>query len=283
MSVIDAARTRSRINTRTPNIAVWIAGAFLGLLVVCTLAPWLFTTADPLRADIANALQAPSPKHPFGTDQSGRDVFARVLYGSRFSLAIGFGATLIALVSGLVIGALAGMMHRVGDTVLSRAIEIVMAFPEFLLALIVIAVIGPGGTSLLVAVAIAVIPAYARVARVQTLVVKRAGYVEAARTLGVSRTATVVRHVIPNTLSPLLVMAVMGIGTAITAAAGLSFLGLGPKPPTPEWGLILSEGRNFLASAWWIAVFPGLVITATVIATSTVGRYLQARGAGRRS
>ena len=283
MSVIDAARTRSRINTRTPNIAVWIAGAFLGLLVVCTLAPWLFTTADPLRADIANALQAPSPKHPFGTDQSGRDVFARVLYGSRFSLAIGFGATLIALVSGLVIGALAGMMHWVGDTVLSRAIEIVMAFPEFLLALIVIAVIGPGGTSLLVAVAIAVIPAYARVARVQTLVVKRAGYVEAARTLGVSRTATIVRHVIPNTLGPLLVMAAMGIGTAITAAAGLSFLGLGPKPPTPEWGLILSEGRNFLASAWWIAVFPGLVIAATVIATSTVGRYLQARGAGRRS
>lgn len=206
-----------------------------------------------------------------------------MLYGSRFSLAIGFGATLIALVSGLVIGALAGMMHRVGDTVLSRAIEIVMAFPEFLLALIVIAVIGPGGTSLLVAVAIAVIPAYARVARVQTLVVKRAGYVEAARTLGVSRTATIVRHVIPNTLGPLLVMAAMGIGTAITAAAGLSFLGLGPKPPTPEWGLILSEGRNFLASAWWIAVFPGLVIAATVIATSTVGRYLQARGAGRRS
>jgi peptide/nickel transport system permease protein len=281
MSVVAAGRLAVRRSA--PNAAVWVAGAFLIVLLVSALVPALFTSADPLKADIAHALQAPNLAHPFGTDQAGRDVFSRVLYGSRFSLAIGFGATAIALLCGLVIGALAGVMRQLGDGVLSRAIEIIMAFPEFLLALMVIAVIGPGEGSLLVAVAIAVIPAYARVARVQTLVVKRAGYVEAARTLGVPRMTTVVRHVVPNTLGPLLVMATMGIGTAITAAAGLSFLGLGPKPPTPEWGLILSEGRNFLASAWWIAVFPGLVITATVIATSTVGRYLHARGRGRRA
>jgi peptide/nickel transport system permease protein len=276
MSIVDAARVA--IARRAPGAGVWIAGAFLLVLVVATVAPGLFTAASPLQTDVAHALQAPSLGHPFGTDQAGRDVFSRVLYGSRYSLAIGFGATVIALLAGLVIGALAGVLRRVGDSALSRAIEVVMAFPEFLLALIVIAVIGPGEVSLLVAVAIAVVPAYARVARAQTHVVKRAGYVEAARTLGVSRAITVLRHVVPNTLGPLLVMATMGIGTAITAAAGLSFLGLGPKPPTPEWGLILAGGRNFLASAWWIAVFPGLVITATVIATSTLGRYLQSRG-----
>lgn len=280
MTIIDAVRTPIWKPDAAPG--VWLASAFLVVLVLATVAPWLFTSADPLHTDVVNALQAPSLDHPFGTDQAGRDLFARVLYGSRYSLAIGFGATLIALVAGLIIGVLAGVMHRVGDSVLSRAIEVVMAFPEFLLALIVIAVIGPGEVSVLVAVSIAVIPAYARVARVQTLVVKRAGYVEAARTLGVRGTTTVIRHVVPNTMGPLLVMAVMGVGTAITAGAGLSFLGLGPQAPAPEWGLILAGGRNFLATAWWIAVFPGLVITATVISTSAVGRHLQARTAGRR-
>ncbi|MEO7349010.1 MAG: ABC transporter permease [Terrimesophilobacter sp.] len=280
MTVIDAARAPTR--RQHAGVGVWIAGAFIVMLLLATVAPWLFTSVDPLETDVMNALQAPSFGHPFGTDQAGRDVFARVLYGSRYSLAVGFGATALAMVAGLTIGAVAGVLHRVGDSVLSRAIEVVMAFPEFLLALIVIAVIGPGEASLLIAVAIAVIPAYARVARAQTLVVKRAGYVEAARTLGLRSSTTLVRHVIPNTLGPLLVMAVMGIGTAITAAAGLSFLGLGPKAPTPEWGLILAAGRNYVATAWWIAVFPGLVITATVISTSTVGRFLQAKAAGRK-
>ena len=280
MSVLEATDIATR---RPARVGLWAATLFLCLLILATLLPTLLTGADPLRAEIAQALRGPSIAHPFGTDQAGRDVFARVLYGARYSLAIGFGATGLALVAGLIVGALAGLLHRFFDGVLSRSIEIVMAFPEFLLALIVIAVIGPGEASLLIAVALAATPAYARVARVQTMLVKRAGYVEAATTLGVPRAVSVVRHILPNTLGPLLVMAAMGIGTAIVSAAGLSFLGLGPKPPTPEWGLILSEGRNFLGTAWWIAVFPGLIITATVIATSTVGRYLRARGAGRLS
>lgn len=280
MSVLEATDIATR---RPARVGLWAAALFLCLLILATLLPTLLTGADPLRAEIAQALRGPSIAHPFGTDQAGRDVFARVLYGARYSLAIGFGATGLALVAGLIVGALAGLLHRFFDGVLSRSIEIVMAFPEFLLALIVIAVIGPGEASLLIAVALAATPAYARVARVQTMLVKRAGYVEAATTLGVPRAVSVVRHILPNTLGPLLVMAAMGIGTAIVSAAGLSFLGLGPKPPTPEWGLILSEGRNFLGTAWWIAVFPGLIITATVIATSTVGRYLRARGAGRLS
>jgi peptide/nickel transport system permease protein len=156
-----------------------------------------------------------------------------------------------------------------------------MAFPEFLLALVVIAIIGTGEVSIVIAVAAAAAPVYARVARVQTMVVARTGYVRAARSLGVHPGAIIVRHILPNTLGPLLVMATIGVGTAIVSAAGLSFLGLGPQPPTPEWGIIMSEGRNFLGTAWWIAVFPGLAITATVIATSAVGRFLRYRSEGR--
>lgn len=268
---------------RAAPAGVVAAGVVLALLLIAALAPWLLTGLSPLHTDAAASLQGPSGAHPFGTDQSGRDVFARVVYGAGYSLVVGLGATAMALVAGVAIGIASGLAPRPIDGVLSRAIEILMAFPEFLLALIVIAVVGTGETSIITAVALAAVPAYARVARVQTMVVSRAGYVRAARSLGIHPLRSVMRHVLPNTLGPLLVMATIGVGTAIVSAAGLSFLGLGPKPPTPEWGVILSEGRNFLATAWWIAVFPGLAITATVIATSTLGRYLQARSAGRSS
>jgi peptide/nickel transport system permease protein len=267
---------------RTAPAGVIAAGVVLLLLAVAALAPWLVTGADPLQTDVAHALAGPSPAHPFGTDQAGRDVFARVVHGARYSLLVGLGATALALVGGLLIGVASGLAPRLIDGVLSRAIEVLMAFPEFLVALVVIAVVGTGEASIVVAVALAALPAYARVARVQTLVVRRTDYVRSARALGVPPILNVLRHVVPNALGPLLVMATIGVGTAIVSAAGLSFLGLGPKPPTPEWGVILSEGRNFLGTAWWIAVFPGLTITATVIATSTLGRYLRARSDGRR-
>ncbi len=271
--------TRRIAAIRRPAPAgVLLSAVFLAVLLLAAVLPGLFTDHDPLRADVANSLDAPSLEHLFGTDQAGRDVFARVVYGIRYSLAIGFGATLLALLAGTIIGVASGLAPRAADGVLSRGIDILMAFPEILLALVVIAVIGPGEGSLLTAVALAAVPAYARVARVRTLTVRRSSYVSAATALGVHPAATVMRHILPNLLAPLLVMATMGVGTAIVSAAGLSFLGMGPQPPTPEWGLILSEGRNFLATAWWIAVFPGLTITATVISTSILGRYLRARG-----
>ena len=262
---------------------VLVAAVFLVVLAVAALWPGLFTRIDPLQTEISNALAAPSPAHPFGTDQTGRDVFARVVYGTQHSLVIGLVATLLALLGGLVVGTIAGIAPRAVDTVLSRIIDVLMAFPELLIALLVIAIVGPGESSLVVALAIAGVAVYARVSRIQTLVVRRSGYVRAARTLGVHPLVTVVRHVVPNTLGPLLVMATIGFGTSIAAAAGLSFLGLGSAPPTPEWGLILAEGRNFLGTAWWIAVFPGLAVTGTVIAATVVGRRLLARRAGRTS
>lgn len=262
-------------------LGVIIAAITLGLLALAALFPWLLTGESPLETDSSATLQPPSAAHLFGTDQSGRDVFARVVYGARYSLAVGLGATACALVVGVLMGVGAARGPRILDTALSRFLDVVMAFPEFLLALIVIAVIGVGGASIPVAVALAAIPAYARVARAETLVVSQTGYITAARALGVPPAAILFRHIIPNILGALLVMATIGVGTAIVTASGLSFLGLGLQPPTPEWGLILSEGRNFLATAWWIGVFPGLAITSTVLAISAVGRHLRLRGEAR--
>ena len=269
---------------RVPRFGgVIVAAVFLAVLAAAAVLPGLFTPIDPLQTEISNSLAAPSLAHPFGTDQTGRDVFSRVIHGTQHSLVIGLVATVLALVAGLVIGTIAGIAPRAVDTVLSRIIDVLMAFPELLIALLVIAILGPGESSLVIALGIASTPVYARVARIQTLVVRRSGYVRAAKTIGVHPLATVVRHVVPNTLGPLLVMATIGFGTSIAAAAGLSFLGLGSAPPTPEWGLILSEGRNFLGTAWWIAVFPGLAVTGTVIAATVVGRRLLAHRAGRTS
>ncbi|MGV8884836.1 MAG: ABC transporter permease [Microbacteriaceae bacterium] len=268
--------TRRAVAQRRPATAgVIVASTLLGMLLLAALAPTLFTHTDPLDAVIGQAMQAPSSEHLFGTDKSGRDVFARVVHGARYSLSVGFGASAVALVCGLVIGLVSGLSHRRVDAVIGRAIVVAMAFPEFLVALLVIAIIGAGERSLVAAIALAAIPAYARVARSQTLVVAQANYVTAATALGVPRWRTIVRHVLPNTLGPLLVMAAIGVGTAIVSAAGLSFLGLGPAAPTPEWGVILAEGRNLLDRAPWVAFFPGLVITVTVICTSVVGRALR--------
>jgi len=266
------ARTR-----RPPAIEVITASVFLALLVLAAIVPTLFTQLDPLDANVSEALRAPSAGHPFGTDQSGRDVFSRVVHGARYSLLVGFVASAIALVVGLLVGLVSGLSPKPVDAVLGRVVVIAMAFPEFLLALLVIAIIGAGEGSLVIAIAIAATPAYARVARSQTLVVRSSSHVRSAIALGVPRLAIIVRHIVPNTLGPLLVMAAIGVGTAVVTAAGLSFLGLGPAAPTPEWGVILSEGRNLLDRAPWVAVFPGIVITLTVVATSVIGRRLRGR------
>jgi len=272
-------RARSRFRRGTP-VGGLIALVVLAVLGAMALFPALFTGLDPLSTDVAAILQPPSWGHVFGTDQVGRDVYTRVVYGAGYSLGVGFGATLIALVVGVVLGTLAGLVPRALDGVLMRGVEIVMAFPEFLVALFVIAVLGPGPANVIIAVSVAAVPAYIRVARAETLVVRRAGYVEAAKGLGVHPFWITLRHIIPNTLAPLSVIATIGIGTAIVAAAGLSFLGLGPQDPTPEWGLILSGGRNLLAVAWWVAVFPGIFITATVIAATILGRRLRSKSLG---
>lgn len=260
---------------------LWIAGLYLALVALAAFAPDLIATHDPLQTDVRAALQPPSGAHLFGTDQSGRDVLARVVHGAARSAGIGLLATALALVAGLAVGALSGIAPRWADAVLMRVTDILLAFPEFLVALIVVAVLGPGGANVAIAVTVAAVPVYIRLARTQTRTLRVAEHVEAARILGVGRMRAFVRHVVPGVLGSLSVLATIGIGSAILAAAGLSFLGLGPAEPQPEWGLMLAGGRNVLGQAWWISVFPGLAITLTVISATVLGRALRARMEGR--
>ncbi|MEW1584328.1 ABC transporter permease [Micromonospora vinacea] len=271
-----AVRRRSR-----PRPGLLAAGAYLILLVVAAAWPAALAPGDPLAADPLAVLGAPDAAHWFGTDHLGRDVLTRVVHGAGHSLTIGVAATAIAVTGGVLLGLLAGLTHRVADEALSRTFDALSAFPMLLLALLFIAIAGPGTASLIVAIGLATLPHYARVVRGQTLVVRRSGFVEQAVTFGQSWPRLVLRHVLPNVVGPVPVLAVIGLGEAILAAAGLSFLGMGPQPPSPEWGAMLSEGRNYLQVAWWISILPGLAVTATVVSLTVVGRHGQARFDGR--
>ncbi|MFG1886095.1 ABC transporter permease [Micromonospora sp. NPDC049102] len=272
-----AVRRRAR-----PGPGLLAAGAYLVLLVVAAAWPAALAPDDPLAADPLAVLRPPGAGHWFGTDHLGRDVLTRVVHGAGHSLTIGVAATAIAVTGGVLLGLLAGLTHRLADEALSRTFDALSAFPMLLLALLFIAIAGPGTASLIVAIGIATLPHHARVVRGQTLVVRRSGFVEQAVTFGQSRPRLVLRHVLPNVVGPVPVLAVIGLGEAILAAAGLSFLGMGPQPPSPEWGAMLSEGRNYLQVAWWISIVPGLAVTATVVSLTVVGRHWQARFDGRR-
>ncbi|MER7283057.1 ABC transporter permease [Dactylosporangium sp. NPDC000244] len=259
----------------------WAPALALAVIVLAALAPRLLSGADPLAADPLAALQPPSAEHWFGTDQLGRDVFTRTVYGARYSLAIGAASTLLSLVAGGLAGLLAGLAPRWADEVLSRALDVLSAFPEVLLALLFIAFTEPGTPSLVLAIALAFAPRYGRIVRAQTLLVRRSGYVEQAVTFGLSRARLAWRHILPNVLGPLPILATIGLGTAIVNASALSFLGMGPQPPSPEWGAMLSESRNYLRVAWWSAILPGAALTVTVISLTALGRRLQRRFEGR--
>ncbi len=279
--LLEAAPTVRRARRGIPPAGAVIAGVILGVLVLAALLPWVFTSTDPLATDTSASQLPPSLEHLFGTDKLGRDVFSRVVHGAGLSLSFGFTATVVAIVFGTIIGLSSGLAPRAVDNIVQRALEIALAFPELLVALVVIALLGPGTTNLIVAITVAAVPVYARIVRITTLQVKGSAFVEAAVALGQRRTAIVFRHVLPNVVGPLLVLATIGIGTAIISGSSLSFLGLGPISPTPEWGLMLADGRNSLGTAWWIAVFPGLAITLTVISTTVLGRFLQRKFEGR--
>ena len=267
--------TKRTQRTLGATIALILGLAVLILLAIAALFPHVIAHGDPTTTDARNVLAAPSLAHPFGTDQSGRDVFTRVIHGAGTSLGVGLRAVGIALVVGVVLGALAGLAPRWLDAIISRIIEVVMAFPEFLVALLVVAIVGKGPGAVAFGVTISVIPAYVRLARVTARRLRVAGPFEAALILGVRPARAALRHIVPNVAAALVGLAVVGFGSAIVAAAGLSFLGLGVQPPTPEWGLMMSEGKNQLATAWWISVFPGLMLAVTVVAVTAVARPLQ--------
>ncbi|GAA3567281.1 ABC transporter permease [Amycolatopsis ultiminotia] len=258
-----------------------LAAALLLPATLIVAVPDLLYHRSPTAVDLADALRPPSGAHWFGTDQLGRDVLARVLHGAAPSWSLGLGATVFALAGGILLGLLAALAGRVADHLLLRATDLLLSLPPLLLALLAVTVLGTGRTNVMLAVAIAFIPVYARMVRSEVLAVRRSGYVEAAVGLGVPRVVLALRHVVPNTLGPLSVLGTIGFGSAILYGSGLSFLGLGARPPAPEWGAMLSEGRSFLASAWWVGVFPGLAITVSVLAVTVLGRQFRVHLTGR--
>jgi peptide/nickel transport system permease protein len=267
-------RARSRL-------ALLLAVAFLAVLLLAAAWPEALSQWSPTAVDPLHALRPPGAEHLLGTDQLGRDILSRLLHGTRISLGTGLAATVLALLSGTAIGLSAALGGRAADELLMRAMDTLLALPGLLLALLVVATLGPGPVSVLLAIVVAETPGYARLVRGQALVVRRSEYVRTAVALGVPGPRILLRHVLPNSLGPLLALATIGIGTAIIVGSSLSFLGLGPRQPAPEWGAMLAEGRDFLATAWWLALFPGLTITATVLALNGLGRRLRGRLEGR--
>lgn len=282
MTALDATVvTRDRsLGSQRSIAAVVLPSVFVAFLVVLVAVPDAIATHGPNVADSAVVLSAPSGEHWFGTDQLGRDVFSRVVHGARYSVLIGLGATAVGVIAGTVVGLAAALAPRGVDVVAVRLIDVLLAFPELLLALLVMAVLGPSPENTLIAVGAAATPGYARLIRSQALRVKRSGYVEQAVTLGIHPVTIVRVHLVPNVIRPLLVLATIGIGSAILSASALSFLGLGVPPPLPEWGAQLADGRSFLQRAPWMSLFPASFVALTVISITVLGRTVQARIAG---
>ncbi|MEV4092824.1 ABC transporter permease [Streptosporangium saharense] len=260
---------------------VWAASITLALIVLAAVAPGLLTHGAPHESDALMALQPPGDGHPFGTDAIGRDVFTRIVYGARQSLLAGVGATVLAVSAGTLLGLLAALGGRVADEIIMRLTDVTLSLPTLLLALLVLTITGPGTLNSIYAIALYTMPSYTRLVRVQTMVIRRSGYVEAATSLGLTRAWIILRHILPNAFAPLLVLATIEVGTALVAASSLSFLGLGARPPAPEWGAMLAGGRDYFSVAWWVAVFPGVAVTLTVLSITVVGRALQRRLEGR--
>ena len=272
--------SKPRFNLRWGTL---LAGVFLAWLVAAALFPSLFSHSDPLGIVPRDAFHAPGWAHWFGTDQSGRDIYARVVFGARQSLFIGVAATALAMSIAISLGLVGGLLGGWPDRAVGWLLEVLFAFPSLVLALLFVAVFGSGIGPLIIATGIGGAPGYARMVRGQVLAVRNAGYIEAARALGHAPSRIILRQLLPNALRPLVVTMTMGIGQAIVWASALSFLGLGAKPPAPEWGTMLSMGRDFIVNAPWLTFVPGLFIVLTTLSTTVLGRYLQQRLEGRLS
>lgn len=259
----------------------WTAIAVLVVFLACAIAPGLIAPYAPLEVHPADAFQPPSFQHPFGTDDSGRDVLSRAIFGARDSLTIGVIATLVGFAAGITLGAIAGGSRARALApirfVADRLIEALFSFPGMLLALLLIAIRGPGVTSVIIAVAVSTAPGYARMVRGGVRQTLGSGPVEAARVQGDGLLRIWSKLILPETIRPVLVLATLGVGYAVILAAALGFLGLGSPPPAPEWGAMLNAGRPYLTKAWWLTLFPGLAIVLVGIGTTVVGRAFDRR------
>lgn len=256
------------------KVSVAAALVLLGIILLCVVGP-MFIHTDPLAQDLLSAYQSPSSEHLLGTDNLGRDIFIRMLYGGRTSISISFQGVLLGTAMGVLIGVFAGYFGSIVDTLLSRLIDILLAFPGLLLAIAVVAVLGSGTQNTVIAISIFSIPSVARMVRGEVLSLRTNEYIAASKVMGENNFRIIFRHIIPNAVSQIIVNITLQLGTAILIASSLSFLGLGVQPPNPEWGSMLSQAREVLRSHPLQAIIPGLAITAVVMSFSLVGDGLR--------
>lgn len=283
---MDSSTLRSATNNRAPVRPVRrrsaaaralgnplsLAGVVLigGLIVIAVIAPFI-APYDPIQTDLASRLAAPSRAHPFGTDQLGRDILSRVLYGTRISLRIAILTAVIATLIGAPLGIVTGYFRGRLDDLLMRVTDMFMAFPRLILAMAIAAALRPTLENVIIAISLAAWPAYARLARSVTLGLREENYVEAARAIGAGVPRLLARHIFPGVLSPLTIQVSLDMGGIILTAAGLGFIGFGAQPPTPEWGVMISEGRNYITQQWWVSTFPGIAISFVVLGFNMLG------------
>lgn len=255
------------------RLAMFGLGFMVFLIIIAIFAPLI----APYHYDDQNSnliLQFPSARHPFGTDNFGRDILSRMIYGSRVSLLVGLVTVVFSMVIGCTIGAIAAFYQKL-DNVIMRFVDIIAGIPYLLLAIAIAATLGSGIRNMMIAVAISSVPAYARITRGSVLTVKGNEYIEAARSIGASNLRIIVRHIMPNALSPIIVQATLGVANSILIAACLSFMGLGIQPPSPEWGAMLSAGRQYMRDYWYMTVIPGVCLMLVVYSLNTLGDGLR--------
>lgn len=283
LAAVGQQQQLRRLRGRPPSLwrrlsghrSALLGGSLVAVLLAVALVGPLVAPYDPVAMDLSNRFLPPSLAHPFGTDDFGRDVFTRVIYGARISLQVGIISLGIAGILGSLLGLLTGYVGGWLDAAGQWLVDVLLAFPGLLLALAIIAVLGPGLPNVMVAVGIGSMPAYARLMRGQVLSLKHDEFVEAARVIGCSSARILFVHILPNTLSPIIVLASLGFAGAVLSAAALSFIGMGAQPPTPEWGAMLATGREYLRDEWWIATFPGVAIALTVLGFNLLGDGLR--------
>ncbi len=267
----DRAR-RQRLIWRTLRNPLSVAGlVIIGLLIVVALLAPLLAPFDPLRTDVPDRLAAPTREHLFGTDQLGRDILSRIIHGARVSLRIAILTAVIATVIGAPLGIASGYYRGRVEDVLMRLTDMFMAFPRLILAMAIAAALKPTLENVVIAISLAAWPAYARLARSVALGLREENFVEAARALGASNLRILGRHILPGVASPVVIQVSLDMGGIILTAAGLGFIGVGAQPPTPEWGLMISEGRSYITSEWWLSTFPGIAIALVVLGFNLLG------------
>jgi peptide/nickel transport system permease protein len=264
---------RNLRNARRNRLLILGLVVLIPIVLMALCAP-LLATHDPLKSDAARRFAPPSAENIFGTDDFGRDVYSRVIFGARLSLRVGLLTALAASLAGVVVGALAGY-YALADTILMRTMEGLMAFPGVLLAIVVMAALGPAESNVVIAMSLVYTPRIARLVRAVVLEIKVMEYVEAAKALGVRDLRILVRHILPNNLSPLMVQITFCFAWAVLVEAGLSFVGLGTPPPAPSWGTSLADGRTYVRTAPWLLFFPGVMISLTVLSFNLLGDGLR--------